>query len=442
VLEVDAASLVRPLEGVEHRIEVLRRDARLLKVALVADMGDVEADDAQIKGPYRRLAQILDEHPYGSVVTARDEASWFVSLLEQAVVHHIPLPGKAERVRLWRLGFKAASVGPINPVVLEAACRYPLSGGAIERAVLAASGRARTEAGEPLVRLEDVTEACRAQLTPRLSGVAQRIVTTFTWDDLILPDDAREAMRELVAYWKNMRTVYEEWGYGRLLPYGRGLSALFAGPPGTGKTMAAGIIGGELGMEVFRVDLSRTVSKYIGETEKNLGRVFDEAAKSQSILLFDEADSLFSKRTGVKSSVDRYANLEVNYLLQRMEDFDGVTVLTTNLEGSLDDAFRRRIRFRVQFPAPDQATREALWTRMVPEQAHVDGTLDFAILALDYDLSGGHIKNAALRAAFFAAERGAGIRMRDLRRAARLECEKLGKIVRVSDTIDDDEEGA
>ncbi len=437
VLEVDAAALVQPLAGAERRMEVLRRDARLLRVPLVVDLADAEASDQLVGGPYRRLAQLLDEHPHGVVVTARDQASWFVSLLDQAVVHHLPLPSKRERVKLWRGGFAGFNIRNVNPVVLEGAVRYPLSGGAIARAVQAAVARTRS-ADEPRpVQLGDVTEACRAQLTPRLSGIATRIVTTFTWEDLILPRESREALQEIVAFWKNRRVVFDDWGYGRLLPYGRGLSALFAGPPGTGKTMAAGIVAGELGMEVFRVDLSRTVSKYIGETEKNLGRIFDEASKSQSVLLFDEADSLFAKRTSVQSSIDRYANLEVNYLLQRMEDYDGVTILTTNLEGSLDDAFRRRIKFRVSFPAPDLDTRTELWQRMVPDKARTDEPLNFEIMAFDYDLSGGHIKNAAVRAAFFAAEREGGITMRDLRRAARLECEKLGKIVRVTDDIDE-----
>jgi len=440
VVEVDLSALVRPAAEAERRISALRRDARLLALPIVLDVAKADPDDPVLSGPYRLLARVLDSHPHGVVVTAHDEATWFVSHLDQAVVHHIPLPSKEERETIWLRAFTASGHPEIAPDVLESAVRYPLSGGSIERGVLAAAARAESSGGGRAIELEDVTEACRAQLTPRLSGIAQRIVTTFTWDDLILPPESADALREIVAYARNRSLVYDTWGYGRLLPYGRGLSALFAGPPGTGKTMAAGIIAGELGMEVFRVDLSRTVSKYIGETEKNLGRIFDEAAKSQSILLFDEADSLFAKRTSVKSSVDRYANLEVNYLLQRMEDFEGVTILTTNLEGSLDDAFRRRIRFRVEFPAPDAETRGKLWERMVPPRAQVDGPLDFLALGEDYELSGGHIKNGALRAAFFAAEEGRGIVMRDLRRAARLESLKLGKIVRVLDTAEEDED--
>ncbi len=438
-LEVHAESLLRPGETAASRIADLRRDARMLGAPLLVDLADADQEDPALADGYRQLALVASEHPHGAVITARDAASWFVSLLDQAVVAHLPLPTKEQRVTLWRRGLSSGVAGEVDEDVLEAAARYPLSGGAIARASLAAvaavqagGGRRR---GRP--RVEDVVTACRAQLTPRLSGIATRIVTTFTWDDLIIPEESAERLREIVAYARYKTQVFDAWGYGRLLPYGRGLSVLFSGPPGTGKTMASGIVAGELGMEVFRIDLSRTVSKYIGETEKNLGRIFDEAAKSQSILLFDEADSLFAKRTSVKSSVDRYANLEVNYLLQRMEDFEGVTILTTNFEGSIDEAFRRRIRFRVHFPAPDLATRARLWERVVTPEARGDKPLDFELLAEDYELSGGHIKNAALRAAFFAAAAGRRVEMRDLHKAARLESHKLGKLVR---TYDEDDE--
>ncbi|PIE18960.1 MAG: hypothetical protein CSA66_03465 [Proteobacteria bacterium] len=438
VLEVDINALVRPVIDAEDKVAALRRDARMLALPLVVDLGETEDDDPSLAGPHRLVARMVDTHPEGAVITATDEASWFVGRLAQAVVHHVPLPTKDERRQIWSQAFSASGFEAESPEVIEGAIRYPLSGGSITRAALAASAQAGVKGRvDHRVTVDDVGAACRAQLTPRLSGVAQRIVTTFSWDDLILPPEEVANLQEIIAYSKNRAVVYDTWGYGRLLPYGRGLSALFAGPPGTGKTMAAGILAGELGMEVFRVDLSRTVSKYIGETEKNLARVFDEASKSQSILLFDEADSLFAKRTSVKSSVDRYANLEVNYLLQRMEDFEGVTILTTNLEGSIDDAFQRRIRFRVRFPAPDEQTRARLWERMVPPKAKTEGELYFDALGEDYELSGGHIKNAALRAAFFAANEGRGITMKDLRRAARLESLRLGKIVRVLDDVDE-----
>lgn len=429
VIEVQVDRLLVSGERTERRLAALRRDAHLIGAPLLLDLADAEHDEATVAPAVRALAELARNHRHGVVVTARDGASWFLGMLDQAAVVHLPLPVKEERARIWATATSDAGLPPLSSEGLEAASRFPLTGGAIRRAATAAGASARGRDGA-LPSVEDIVEACRAQLTPRLSGIAQRIVTTFGWDDLILPRESRKLLEEMVAFARFRPRVFDDWGYARLLPYGRGLSCLFSGPPGTGKTMAAGIVAGELGMELFRVDLSRTVSKYIGETEKNLGRIFDEAARSQSILLFDEADSLFAKRTDVKTSVDRYANLEVNYLLQRMEDFEGVTILTTNFEGSLDEAFRRRIRYRVHFPTPDAATRASLWRTMIPPQVDLEEPIDADELAEDFDLTGGHIKNAAVRAAFFAAARHGALRMNDLRRAATLECEKLGRVVR------------
>ena len=430
-IEVQVDRLLVSGERTEHRLAALRRDSQLLGAPLLLDLADAEHDEVAVAPSARALAELAGTHRHGVVVTARDGAAWFLGMLDQAAVVHLPQPVKEERTVIWGIAMADAGLPGLTDDALEAASRFPLTGGAIRRAATAAGAAARGRGHqEANPTVEDVVEACRAQLTPRLSGIAQRIVTTFGWEDLILPKDSRKLLEEIVAYARYRPRVFDDWGYARLLPYGRGLSTLFSGPPGTGKTMAAGIVAGELGMELFRIDLSRTVSKYIGETEKNLGRIFDEAARSQSILLFDEADSLFAKRTEVKSSVDRYANLEVNYLLQRMEDFEGVTILTTNFEGSLDDAFRRRIRYRVHFPAPDAATRAALWRTMIPSQVDLEEPVDADELAEEYDLTGGHIKNAAVRAAFFAAAREGALRMNDLRRAATLECEKLGRVVR------------
>lgn len=439
-IEVDVDALMRPVELAQDRIIALSRDARLLQLPIVLNLADA-SDDPSLHPFYRLLARAIENHPNGAVVVSHGRASFFIATLSQVVIHEIPLPDKGTRALIWERTLRRVGLPP-EARLLEAASRFPLSGGAIERAArtavanLSLNPKDRSEAAA----IRETINACRAQLAPRLSGVASRIVTTLTWDDLVLPEKESEAIREIIAYMKNSHRVYQGWGFERLVPYGRGLSVLFAGPPGTGKTMAAGILGGELGMDVFRVDLSQMVSKYIGETEKNLGAVFDEAAKSQSVLLFDEADSLFAKRTDVKSSVDRYANLEVNYLLQRIEDFDGVAILTTNFEGSIDEAFRRRIKFRVHFPAPDETTRANLWRKMMPSEAEQAEEIAFDLLGEDYELSGGHIKNAVVRAAFSAAERGEGIRMRDLRRAARLEAEKLGRLVRVNDDVDEAED--
>ena len=208
---------------------------------------------------------------------------------------------------------------------------------------------------------------------------------------------------------------------------------LFAGPPGTGKTLLANALANELGKVLYRVDLSRIVNKYIGETEKNLGRVFDEAAKAQAIILFDEADALFAKRTEIKSSNDRYANQEINYLLQKLESYNGITILTTNLSKSIDDAFRRRIRFIVDFPMPDAKARASLWKRMIPPEAPIEKNIRWSWLADTFEMSGGHIRNAVLKASIAAAAANAPINMEHLANAALEEAHAMGMLVRVED---------
>jgi SpoVK/Ycf46/Vps4 family AAA+-type ATPase len=208
----------------------------------------------------------------------------------------------------------------------------------------------------------------------------------------------------------------------------RGLTALFYGPPGTGKTMVAGVIAQELGLDMYRVDLARVVSKWVGETEKNLAEVFDAAEEGQVLILFDEADSLFAKRTDVRTSNDRYANLEVNYLLQRLDSFEGVAILTSNLDGAIDPAFKRRLSLRLQFPFPDEDTRLRLWASHVTPETPTAGDFDFLDLARRFPLSGGYIRNCALRAAFLAAHEGRPMRQAHLLRAVQLEYREMGKL--------------
>jgi SpoVK/Ycf46/Vps4 family AAA+-type ATPase len=243
-----------------------------------------------------------------------------------------------------------------------------------------------------------------------------------------LPDEMLDSLRELVGRARHGRTVYEDWGYDDRIASSRGLTALFYGPPGTGKTMVAGLVARELGLDLYRVDLARVMSKWVGETEKNLGEVFDAAEDGQIMLLFDEADSLFAKRTEVKSSNDRYANLEVNYLLQRLDSFEGVAILTTNLEGSVDPAFRRRLSTRLYFPFPDEDMRAQLWAAHVTPQIPTRGAFDFAALARKFQLSGGYIRNSALRAAFLAAQEAVPLTQQHLERAVLLEYRELGKL--------------
>jgi SpoVK/Ycf46/Vps4 family AAA+-type ATPase len=245
----------------------------------------------------------------------------------------------------------------------------------------------------------------------------------------VLREDIIDRIIELLSVVQYERVVMDQWGFARRFSYGRGLSALFSGAPGTGKTMIAGLIAKELGLELFRVDLSRVVSKWVGETEKNLGTAFDEARNARAILLFDEADALFGKRTEVRSSNDRYANLETNYLLQRIEAFEGIVLLTTNRDTQIDEAFRRRLRFRIEFPTPEAGEREQLWRSMIPEAAPLADDVDFHRLAERFQMTGGYIKNAAMRAAYLAAtSQSKTITQAVLERAAALEWEEMGKL--------------
>jgi SpoVK/Ycf46/Vps4 family AAA+-type ATPase len=342
----------------------------------------------------------------------------------------LPIPDAASRRRLWKRALRRAEISAKVEWVDRIAQVFPLHGGAIAQAAQRIARASANAAAPPGFDL--AAEAARAALTARLSNLANRSVTTLTWDDLVVSEELRDQLREIARFGALRRKVFDDWGFGEKLPYGRGITALFHGPPGTGKTMAAGIIAADLGMELFKVDLSRLVSKYVGDTEKNLGRIFDEAEASQSVLLFDEADSLFGSRTTVKSAVDRYANLEVNYLLERMERFEGVTVLTTNFEDGIDDAFRRRLRFRIAFGLPTEQERVRMWATMLPSRAAVSGDVKCEELGKQFDLAGGHIKNAVLRAAFAAAERGGSIEHADLLLAATRECRETGRLVRSS----------
>lgn len=305
--------------------------------------------------------------------------------------------------------------------------RYSLTGGAIAGVAAAlATGRGPVTASE-------VFPAIRDHLSHRLGSLAVPVARGRTWDDLVVPRRTADLLHELAAYVRHRERIVEAWGFGALAGPAGGATALFYGPPGTGKTLAAGILSTELGLEAFQIDLSRIVDKYIGETEKNLARVFDEGSRAQAVLLFDEADALFSKRTGVHTAVDRYANLEVNFLLQRMESYEGVCILTSNFPEAIDEAFKRRIRFKVEFPHPTREDRARIWRRLVPPQAPLADDVSFDDLAERYDMTGAHLRNVALRAAALAAEDGSKITAAHLVRAANRESAEMGRLVRDGD---------
>ena len=315
--------------------------------------------------------------------------------------------------------------------------RFRLTGGQIHDAVLDARHRARQRPPrQQAITVDDLFAAARARTSGQLIDLAKKIDVRHTWDDLVLPDDQIAQLHEMCDQMRYRPLVLGEWGFDRKLSLGKGLNALFAGPSGTGKTMAAEVIAGGLGLDLYKIDLSTVVSKYVGETEKNLERIFGAARNSNAILFFDEADALFGKRSEVRDAHDRYANVEISYLLQKMEEYDGLVILTTNLSKNIDDAFMRRMHFTVEYPYPEEEARRRIWQIAFPDGAPLAQEVDLDWLADRYRLTGGNIRNVALTAAFLAARDGSTqdnpggkvIGMEHLLWATRREFQKMGRL--------------
>jgi len=352
------------------------------------------------------------------LITARDRRP---QRQRPLITFDMTAPTPAEQRHLWQvhLDDQTAEVnGQVNRLVTY----FNLGPPAIQRACLTFRGQV-TATDTPEHRFQKLWQSCLAQARPRLGELAQAIPTGATWDDLVLPEKELEVLFTLMAQVRQRSTVYEQWGFAKAGTRGMGISALFAGASGTGKTLAAEVIAHQLRLDLYRVDLSATVSKYIGETEKNLRQIFDAAETGGAVLLFDEADALFGKRSEVTDARDRYANMEVAYLLQRIEAYRGLAILTTNLKDSLDQAFLRRIRFIVNFPFPDATQREQIWQRSFPPQTPTQG-LNYKKLA-KLNVAGGNIRNIALNAAFLAADAGEAVGMHHILQAAQSEYIKL-----------------
>ncbi|MFD2171202.1 AAA family ATPase [Tumebacillus lipolyticus] len=302
--------------------------------------------------------------------------------------------------------------------------------GQIEHAMAAAKSNAhwQTDVAAP-IDLTALHRACYAQVQHNLEKKAVRITPRYTFDQLILPNEQKDNLRNACNQMKYRSVVFGEWGFDRKLSYGKGLSMLFAGPPGTGKTMSAEVIAKELNLEIYKIDLSQVISKYIGETEKNLQEIFSEAQLSSAILFFDEADALFGKRSEVKDSHDKYANVETAYLLQKMEEYEGITILASNFQQNMDEAFMRRINYVIKFPFPDADYRELIWRGMFPQETPLADDLDFRYLADKFQFAGGNIKNIVMSAAFLAVEAGSPVGMMQIIRAIKHELGKTGKLL-------------
>jgi hypothetical protein len=386
------------------------REAMMTGSGLLLDCYDTVAD-----GDQAPIVSLLEQLAVPTMISSVEPLRL---LKRRALRFSVERPTMAEQRASWELAL-GGEAAAMNGMLDELVEQFDLGLHTIEAAALQATSDGRGPAADR------IWAACRAQARPRLDDLAERVESRAGWDDLVLPELQRELLRAIAAHVGHRVHVHERWGFAAKSRRGLAISTLFVGGSGTGKTMAAEVLAGELRLDLYRVDLSAVVSKYIGETEKNLRRVFDAAQEGGVILLFDEADALFGKRTEVKDSHDRHANIEVSYLLQRMESYRGLAILTTNFRSALDEAFLRRLRFVVEFPFPDAAQREEIWRRVFPPQTPTAG-LDMSRLAR-LNIPGGNVRNIALNAAFFAAEARSEVGMSHVLRAARNEYVKLGK---------------
>jgi ATP-dependent 26S proteasome regulatory subunit len=416
-----AADLARIGED-RTMLPVLFREARLTDALLYlrgVDVLGAERRDAFLA----LLATLRDER---AVVVLTGRGRWAPSDEDPSVIAvAFAAPDLPTRCALWRHRLADRGIALLENEVSALAGRFRLTSGQIGRAAEDAIGRARWRGSPPVA--DDLFAGARAQSGRALEALARKIAPRRTLDDLVLPPDQTAQLRELCEQAQFRALVLDEWGFERKLSGGKGLNALFTGPPGTGKTITAEVIAGALRLDLFRIDLAQVVSKYIGETEKNLDRIFRAAENAGAVLFFDEADALFGKRSEVRDAHDRYANLEIAYLLQKMEEHEGVAILATNLRQNLDDAFLRRLQFVVEFPFPDEEQRRRIWHVTFPREAPLAPDVDTALLARDVKLAGGNIRNIAMAAAFRAAAVGEAITMTHLLAAARREYQKLGR---------------
>lgn len=429
LLAVDVSEALQNGLDAARVIRLALRDARLTQAIpfLIGWDGIIAHDDRALA-----RAALVELYEYPDLVIVGSQEAWQPTGVDRQrplLYFEFDLPDYAHRAALWAHFLHPIDVG--QDELASLAGQFALSSGQIRDAVASARDLAARQ-HRPL-QPQDLFVSARMHSNPKLASLARKIEPHYDWADIVLPDDQLAMLREIVNTVRGRAVVMDEWGLRRKLVPNSGVTVLFAGPPGTGKTMAAEVIAAELGLDLFKIDLSTVVSKYIGETEKNLERIFSEAQSSNAILFFDEADALFGKRSEVKDAHDRYANIEISYLLQRMELYNGITILATNLRANLDEAFTRRLQFSIDFPFPEREYRLRIWQTLFPVDVPRAQDVDFGLLARRFKLAGGNIRNVIVSAAYLAAADGRMVKMAHLLHGVRRELQKIGRLVNEKD---------
>lgn len=430
LIAVDIEQALSVAPDFEQSLRLILREARFRHALLYFENVDVLLNEERAV-THRQFLKALSGSASTIIVSGEKPLGSSLRMYEV----QFRVPDFEQRRNCWEVNLSRRSVVLDAEVLDSLAGSFRLTSSEIETAVTAAIDRAHWRAAEQSVddplsaqpNPQDLFACARARSSHNLGRFARRIELKYEWADLVLPGDQFAQLGEICSRYRHQHVVYGNWGFGRKLSLGRGLSALFAGHPGTGKTMAAEVIANQLMLDLYKIDLSQVVSKYIGETEKSLNSIFQEAQASNAILFFDEADALFGKRSEVKDAHDRYANIEVSYLLQKMEEYDGIAILATNFRKNIDEAFLRRLQFIIDFPFPSEEERKRIWEGVFPGEAPIADDVNFGVLARTIRLAGGNLKNIALAAAFFAASDGGVIRKEHVANATRREYQKLGQ---------------
>lgn len=453
LLVVDAARIATH-DDLNDAIKLILQEAKLLDAILIIEQAEKLSSAGRQQTPLGLTDQLqacLVKQNQLVMLHSTSELPFQVLPNLTSISIQIPLPTLDQSSMLWRY-YSEPHVQLSHQLSLQLASKFQFTAGQIAATIMRskqlfnweAAGREAIAPHEYHSQQQQAEQSQQPYWQPQFSTIIERAAyqmiyhglqdkavkmhSRWTWNDLVLPADTLSLLKQACLRLEHRHTVMQAWGFDRLLPYGRGISMLFTGPPGTGKTMSALVMAKAMSTELYRVDLTRVVSKYIGETEKNLAEIFDRAALSGAILFFDEADALFGKRSEVKDSHDKYANMETSYLLQKMEEYDGLTILATNFSQNLDEAFMRRIHYIIKFPFPDAEQREQLWRSVLPDKLPCE-ELDLPFLAKTFELAGGPIKNIVLTAAYLAAEEQSSVTMKHMIEAAVQEYKKTGKLL-------------